>query len=134
MLCFWCLCCPCTCMPVFVIGIWCIKISHLLSFKCWKNPYISDVLPHSVSFRWRDFKRSMFWLAVIYGSLMLLHTLLFSILWLRKKNTEKNRSYGALIFPRFEIFLLILALPCICEASAALLKGNSGSFFIFPFI
>nr|XP_027123098.1 uncharacterized protein LOC113739892 isoform X1 [Coffea arabica] len=90
-------------------------------------PEAEHIVNPQTAHGWRDFKRSMFWLAVIYGSLMLLHTLLFSILWLRKKNTEKNRSYGALIFPRFEIFLLILALPCICEASAALLKGGASS-------
>ncbi|KAK4394718.1 hypothetical protein Sango_1626100 [Sesamum angolense] len=43
-----------------------------------------------------------------------------------KQNKEKQ-SYGALIFPRFEIFLLILALPCFCEASAALIQGGTSS-------
>ncbi|KAH7843571.1 hypothetical protein Vadar_018300 [Vaccinium darrowii] len=76
---------------------------------------------------WRDFYRSMFWLAVISGSLMLLHGVLLAILRLRKKNSEKEGSYGALILPRFEIFLLILALPCICEASAAVIRGGASS-------
>uniref|UniRef100_A0A5B7CA54 Bacterial Ig-like domain-containing protein n=1 Tax=Davidia involucrata TaxID=16924 RepID=A0A5B7CA54_DAVIN len=75
---------------------------------------------------WRDFNRSMFWLAVIGGSLILLHALLLSILKFRKKNSE-IKSYGALILPRFETFLIILALPCICEASAALVKGGASS-------
>ncbi|KAK8615491.1 hypothetical protein V6N13_017077 [Hibiscus sabdariffa] len=41
--------------------------------------------------------------------------------------SEKQRSYGALIFPRFEIFLVILALPCISQASAALVAGRTPS-------
>ncbi|CAI9112664.1 OLC1v1013138C3 [Oldenlandia corymbosa var. corymbosa] len=76
---------------------------------------------------WRGFKRSMFWLAIIYGSLILLHALFFLIIKFRKKNANKNRSYGALVFPRFHIFLLILALPCLCEASASLVKGREPS-------
>lgn len=76
-----------------------------------------------ISFRWKDFDRIMFWLAVIGGSLLLLHALLLIILKLKKPYSEKH-SHGALIFPRFEIFLVILALPGICEASAALVRGN----------
>ncbi|PSR95878.1 Pre-neck appendage protein [Actinidia chinensis var. chinensis] len=84
------------------------------------------VAPHN-SNGWRDFNRSMFWLAVVSGSLLLIHGLLLLILRFRKKNSEKKGSYGALIFPRFEIFLLILALPCICEASATLIQGGASS-------
>lgn len=73
----------------------------------------------------------MFWLAVISGSLLLVHILLLFILKLRKKNSERQSGYGALTFPRFEIFLVILALPCICEASAALVKGTSQTFLTF---
>ncbi|XP_058195645.1 uncharacterized protein LOC131311985 isoform X1 [Rhododendron vialii] len=82
--------------------------------------------PHN-SHGWRDFNRSIFWLAVISSSLMLLHAALLLILRLRKKNSEKQGSYGAFILPRFEIFLIILALPCICEASAALIRGGASS-------
>lgn len=73
--------------------------------------------------RWRDFERSLFWLAVIGGCLILLHAFLFFVLKCKKRDSEKQGSYGALIFPRFEIFLLILALPCICQASAAIVAG-----------
>ena len=76
----------------------------------------------------------MFWLAVVSGGLILLQGLLLLILRFRKKNSEKQGGYGALIFPRFEIFLLILALPCICEASAALIQGNWNKYFLhFPY-
>ncbi|KAM1129088.1 hypothetical protein ACFXTH_038956 [Malus domestica] len=82
------------------------------------NPYNAN--------RWRNFDRTMFWLAVICGSLILLRLLVLFILKLRK-NSEKRGCYGALTFPRFEIFLVILALPCICEASAALIRGGVSS-------
>lgn len=72
----------------------------------------------------------MFWLAVLGGSLLLLHVLLLLILKFRKTKTEKQKIYGALVLPRFEIFLIILALPCVCEASAALLKGIHKSIFV----
>ncbi|KAJ4840198.1 hypothetical protein Tsubulata_002949 [Turnera subulata] len=76
---------------------------------------------------WRDFDRSMFWLAVIGGSLILLHAILLFILKLRNRKNQTQRRYGALTFPRFEIFLMILALPCISEASAAVVRGGSKS-------
>ncbi|KAL2492641.1 hypothetical protein Adt_28269 [Abeliophyllum distichum] len=65
-------------------------------------PEAEYILDPQNSHGWRDFSRSMFWSAGKWG-------------------------YGALIFPRFEIFLLILALPCLCEASTALVKGGSTS-------
>lgn len=86
--------------------------------------YIFDKL-HSNG--WRDFERSLFWLAVIGGCLILLHAFLFFVLKCKKRDSEKQGSYGALIFPRFEIFLLILALPCICQASAAIVAGGTPS-------
>ncbi|KAL0440991.1 UNVERIFIED_CONTAM: hypothetical protein Sradi_0038000 [Sesamum radiatum] len=89
-------------------------------------PEAEYILDPQNSHGWRDFSRSMFWLAAIGGSLILLHALLLMILKFRKQNKEKQ-SYGALIFPRFEIFLLILALPCFCEASAALIQGGTSS-------
>ncbi|KAH7857150.1 hypothetical protein Vadar_009631 [Vaccinium darrowii] len=91
------------------------------------EPEAYSILDPRTSNGWRDFYRSMFWLAVISGSLMLLHSVLLAILRLRKKNSEREGSYGALILPRFEIFLLILALPCICEASAAVIRGGASS-------
>jgi hypothetical protein len=72
----------------------------------------------------------MFWLAIIGGSLILLHALLLVILKFRKKNSEKQKGYGALTFPRFEIFLIILSLPCVCEASAGLIRGNLNICFL----
>ncbi|XP_062116214.1 uncharacterized protein LOC133830289 isoform X2 [Humulus lupulus] len=73
---------------------------------------------------WKNFYRSMFWLALIGGGLVFLHVLLIFILKIRKKSTENQKGYGALTFLRFEIFLVILALPCLSEVSAALVKGT----------
>ncbi|XWS60752.1 hypothetical protein CRYUN_Cryun07bG0062900 [Craigia yunnanensis] len=91
------------------------------------NPEAEYILDKLHSSGWRDFDRSLFWLAVIGGSLILLHAFLFFILKCKKRDSEKKGSYGALIFPRFEIFLIILALPCICQASAALVGGGTTS-------
>ncbi|XP_061357015.1 uncharacterized protein LOC133301403, partial [Gastrolobium bilobum] len=88
---------------------------------CEGAEYISDS-QHSSG--WTDFYRSMFWLAVICGGLMVLHAFLLIILKFGKRNSENRRTYGALTFPRFEIFILSLALPSICRASAVLIRGN----------
>ena len=69
----------------------------------------------------------MFWLAIIGGSLILLHVLLIANLTLRK---QRQTGDGVLAFPRFEIFLVNLALPGICEASAALIIGNLKACFL----
>ncbi|KAK1297797.1 hypothetical protein QJS10_CPB14g00089 [Acorus calamus] len=73
---------------------------------------------------WKYFERSMFWLAVIGGFLILLHALLVSILRFRRKDSGKEINYGALVIPRFEIFLTLLALPCISQASTAIVRGK----------
>lgn len=78
------------------------------------------------STRWKDFERSIFWLAIIGGSLILVHIFLLLVLKLRR-NYSRVKTYGALVLPRFEIFLMILAVPCICYASAAIIKGKTTS-------
>ncbi|KAI3761371.1 hypothetical protein L1987_51785 [Smallanthus sonchifolius] len=85
--------------------------------------YITD---SNDSHGWTDFNRSVFWLAVMSGGLIILHILFLLILKLRKKK-EKENTYVSVIFPRFEIFLVILAVPCVSAASASLLKGGSAS-------
>ncbi|XP_073016547.1 uncharacterized protein [Primulina eburnea] len=96
-------------------------------------PQAEYILDPRNSHGWRDFSRSMFWLSIIGGTLVLVHVLFLFILQFKKKNNEKQ-SFGALIFPRFEIFLLILALPCFCKASAALLKGGTSSEMAIGFL
>ncbi|KAI3726969.1 hypothetical protein L1987_66776 [Smallanthus sonchifolius] len=85
--------------------------------------YIAD---SNDSHEWTDFNQYMFWLAVMSGGLIILHILFLLILKLRKKK-EKESTYVSVIFPRFEIFLVILAVPCVSAASASLLKGGSAS-------
>ena len=86
-----------------------------------------NILLDFVSCRWEDFNRTMFWLAIIGGSLILLHALLIAILTLRK---QRQRGDGVLAFPRFEIFLVNLALPGICEASTSVIIGNLRACFL----
>ncbi|KAK3035346.1 hypothetical protein RJ639_034054 [Escallonia herrerae] len=91
------------------------------------KPEADSILDPNYSNGWRDFYGSMFWLAVIGGSLILLHFLFRVILSFRKRKPENQKSYGALVFPRFEIFLVVLALPCVCNVSAALVRGGASS-------
>ncbi|XP_022923836.1 uncharacterized protein LOC111431430 isoform X5 [Cucurbita moschata] len=75
--------------------------------------------------RWNDFYRSMFWFGVFAGSLILLHALFLLIMKCRKKIYNTQGSYGALTFPRFEIFLAFVALPSMSMASGALFRGGA---------
>ncbi|KAF7021865.1 hypothetical protein CFC21_034745 [Triticum aestivum] len=72
---------------------------------------------------WKYFGRNMLWLGVIGGGLMLLHLLL--LLYLRLRYRGGTGKYGALVLPRFEIMLAILAIPCVSQASAALIRGGT---------
>lgn len=69
--------------------------------------------------RWGDFARNMFWLAVVGGGVILLHIL--TLLFLRWR--IKSKLHGALSLPRFELFLLLLSLPALCQASAFIIRG-----------
>ncbi|KAJ8771773.1 hypothetical protein K2173_026950 [Erythroxylum novogranatense] len=89
------------------------------------RPQAEFIMDPQHSNGWRDFDRSMFWLALIGLSLMLLHVLLLFVLKFKRRNSEKGRGYGALVFPRFEIYLVILALPCICKASAVVVRART---------
>ncbi|XP_073141458.1 uncharacterized protein [Henckelia pumila] len=89
-------------------------------------PGVDSLLDPQNADGWRYFSRSMFWLAVIGGSLMLLHALLLLVLKFKSKDVPKW-SYGASVFPRFEIFLLVLSLPGFSGSSAAIVKGGTTS-------
>ncbi|XP_023519336.1 uncharacterized protein LOC111782764 isoform X2 [Cucurbita pepo subsp. pepo] len=75
--------------------------------------------------RWNDLYRSMFWFGVFAGSLIFLHALFLLIMKCRKKIYNTQGSYGALTFPRFEIFLAFVALPSMSMASGALFRGGA---------
>ena len=94
--------------------------------------YQCNILLDFVSCRWSNFGKNMFWLAIIGGGLINVHALLLLILKLKKKNFEKQRDYGVLTFPRFEMIIVNLALPSICQASAAIIRGNLTVCFFSP--
>ncbi|XP_077244190.1 uncharacterized protein LOC143884473 isoform X2 [Tasmannia lanceolata] len=91
------------------------------------KPEADSILDSQNANGWKEFSRNMFWLAVIGGGLLLLHVLVLYIIKFRRKDLEKQKNYGSLVLPRFEIFLIILALPCFCQASAAIIRGGSTS-------
>lgn len=70
---------------------------------------------------WRDFGMNMFWLGVVGGALIVLHMLILVFLKWRTKTSLR----GALSIPRFELCLLILTLPCMCQASAFIIRGGT---------
>ncbi|CAK9210174.1 unnamed protein product [Sphagnum troendelagicum] len=70
---------------------------------------------------WQDFERNMFWVSIVGGGLAFLH--LLTLLYLRWRTKTSLR--GALSFPRFEIFLLILFSPAICQACAFIIRGRT---------
>lgn len=95
--------------------------------------YLESFVQSSITLclcRWRVFYRNIVWLALIGSELVIVHIFLFLVSKFGKRSTEKQKNYGALVLPSFEIFLLILALPCLCQASATILKGNSNYTFL----
>jgi hypothetical protein len=82
---------------------------------------LRDTLNTRVYTGWQDFERNMFWLAVVGGGLILLHILMLVFLRWRTKTSLR----GALSVPRFELFVLVLALPAICQASAFTIRGGT---------
>ncbi|KAF0927885.1 hypothetical protein E2562_036804 [Oryza meyeriana var. granulata] len=73
---------------------------------------------------WKYFFRNIFWLAIVGGALLLLHAAVLLYLKLRHRQRHSN-SYGALVFPRLELMLVILAMPCVSQAAAALIRGGT---------
>lgn len=79
---------------------------------------------------WKYFGRNMFWLGVLGGGLVLLHllTVLYMKLRYRDRKQGRRHGYGALVLPRLEIMVVVLAMPCVSQAAAALIwRGGSGT-------
>ncbi|RLM98408.1 hypothetical protein C2845_PM06G03680 [Panicum miliaceum] len=74
---------------------------------------------------WKYLGRNMFWLAVIGGGLILLHLLTLLYFKLRYRGREGRHGHGALVLPRLEIMVAILATPCIAQAAAAVIRGGT---------
>ncbi|KAL5581377.1 hypothetical protein UlMin_013819 [Ulmus minor] len=82
----------------------------------------SDVAKRMENYKgWRDLEMNLFWLSVGGGGLVLTHVMLF--LFLRWRTGTP--VLGTLSFPRFELFLLILMLPCISQSSAFIIRGGT---------
>ncbi|TKW25473.1 hypothetical protein SEVIR_3G122400v4 [Setaria viridis] len=74
---------------------------------------------------WKYFGRNMFWLGVIGGGLILLHLLTLLYFKLRYRGREGRHGHGALVLPRLEIMVAVLAAPCIAQAAAAVIRGGT---------
>ncbi|XP_066364256.1 uncharacterized protein [Miscanthus floridulus] len=76
---------------------------------------------------WKYFGRNMFWLGVIGGGLILLHllTLFYFKLRFRDREQWRRHGYGSLVLPRLEIMVVVLAMPCVAQAAAALIRGGT---------
>ncbi|CAN6345606.1 unnamed protein product [Urochloa humidicola] len=74
---------------------------------------------------WKYFGRNMFWLGVIGGGLILLHLLTLLYFKLRYRGREGRHGHGALVLPRFELMVAILAAPCVAQAVAAMIGGGT---------
>ncbi|XP_057982291.1 uncharacterized protein LOC131167504 [Malania oleifera] len=70
---------------------------------------------------WQDLKMNLFWLSVGAGSLLTIHFLI--LIFLRWRTGTS--AHGILSVPRFELFLLILMLPCISQSSAFVIRGGT---------
>ncbi|XP_027352994.1 uncharacterized protein LOC113863563 [Abrus precatorius] len=70
---------------------------------------------------WQDMEMNLFWLGAVGGCLILVHV--FMIFILRKRTGGPPQ--GSLSVPRFELFLLILMLPCLSQSSTFVIKGGT---------
>ncbi|CAM8999993.1 unnamed protein product [Rhodiola kirilowii] len=70
---------------------------------------------------WHEMSMNLVWLGIGGGSLVALHAIL--LLFLRWRTG--SAAPGLLSLPRFEIFLLILALPCASQSSAFAITGTA---------
>lgn len=82
---------------------------------------LSRVMNSNKSNGWEDFQRNMFWIGIAGGSLIVLHIML--VLFLRWRTRAPIR--GALTFPRFHLYFLILAIPGLCQASGFIIRGGT---------
>lgn len=70
---------------------------------------------------WQDMEMNLFWVGIGGGVLLIVHAVM--LVFLRWRTGKP--AYGILSVPRFEILLLILALPCISQSSIFLIKGGT---------
>ncbi|KAL9277823.1 hypothetical protein ACSQ67_024948 [Phaseolus vulgaris] len=82
----------------------------------------SNVIQGMESYKgWQDMEMNLFWLGVGGGCLLLVHV--FILFFLRQRTGRPPQ--GRLSVPRFQLFLLILMLPCLSQASTFVIKGGT---------
>ncbi|XP_027922299.1 uncharacterized protein LOC114180015 [Vigna unguiculata] len=82
----------------------------------------SNVIKGMESYKgWQDMEMNLFWLGVGGGCLLLVHV--FILFFLRQRTGRPPQ--GRLAVPRFQLFLLILMLPCLSQASTFVIKGGT---------
>ncbi|TKY63063.1 hypothetical protein E2542_SST12928 [Spatholobus suberectus] len=82
----------------------------------------SNVIKGMESYKgWQDMEMNLFWLGVGGCCLLLVHV--FMIFFLRQRTGRPPQ--GSLSVPRFELFLLILMLPCLSQSSIFVIKGGT---------
>ncbi|KAI3861833.1 hypothetical protein MKW92_050614, partial [Papaver armeniacum] len=67
---------------------------------------------------WGDLEMNLFWLGIGCGGLLISHFLVVLLLTWRTGTSV----HWTLSVPRFELFLLILILPCISQSAAFVLR------------
>ncbi|KAL4378803.1 hypothetical protein GQ457_02G021090 [Hibiscus cannabinus] len=70
---------------------------------------------------WQDMEMNLFWLSIGVGSLLMLHFVL--LVFLRWRIGIAAR--WMISVPRFELLLLILALPCVSQSAAFVIRGGT---------
>ncbi|RZC60131.1 hypothetical protein C5167_021884 [Papaver somniferum] len=70
---------------------------------------------------WRDLEMNLFWLGIGCGGLLVSHFLIVLFLTWRTGTSV----HFTLSVPRFELFLLVLILPCISQSAAFVLRGHT---------
>ncbi|XP_039047297.1 uncharacterized protein LOC120187714 [Hibiscus syriacus] len=70
---------------------------------------------------WQDMELNLFWLSIGVGSLLMLHFALLVFLRWR----IGAAAQWMISVPRFELLLLILALPCISQSAAFVIRGRT---------
>lgn len=70
---------------------------------------------------WHDFISKMFWLGTGGGALIFLHLFLLGLFKWRFRSSFR----GALLPPRFELFLVIFAIPGFCQGLAFIIRGGT---------
>ncbi|KAK7336077.1 hypothetical protein VNO77_16606 [Canavalia gladiata] len=111
-----------TSMTSTLYGLPLNSIEYFTYFMRGEPMSASNVIKGMENYRgWQDMEMNLFWLGVGGGCLLLVHA--FMIFSLRQRTGRGPQ--GSLSVPRFELFLLILTLPCLSQSSTFVIKGGT---------